>query len=101
MPGKMAIQNKWFGARLVDLSHGCDAPLYAHGLVHVGTKCLIKRVDRPRYGDFLHLLEQVKVAQHEVALCTNEYFCIAVFELFKQFTCPAERCFFGIIPIGH
>lgn len=32
-------------ARLVDLSHGCDTPLYAHGLVHVGTKCLIKRVD--------------------------------------------------------
>ena len=23
------------------------------------------------------------------------------FELFKQFTCPAERCFFRIIPIGH
>ena len=78
-------------ARLVELSHGRDAPLYAHRLVHVGTKSLIKRVDRPRYGDFLHLPEQVKIAQHEVAFSTNEYFCIAVFEFFKQFTCPAER----------
>lgn len=42
------------------------------------------------------LSEQAKVAQHEVALCTNEYFSIAVFEFFKQFTLSAERCFFGI-----
>ena len=88
-------------ARLVALSHGCEASLYAHGLVHVGTEWLIKRVDRPRHGDFLHLAEQVKVAQHEVALCTNEYLRIAVFEFLKQFTCPAVLCFFRIISIGH
>ena len=85
-----------FRSLLLQLLPICDAPLYAHRLVHDGTEWLIKRVDRPRYDDFLHLSEQVKVAQHEVALCTNEYFSIAVFEFFKQFTRSAERCFFGI-----
>ena len=34
-------------ARLIDLTHCVQTTFYAHGIVHIRTKPLVKRIDRP------------------------------------------------------
>ena len=57
--------------RLIELPHGFQPALNAHGTVHFLTEALVHRVDRPGHVGAGKLPDQVQVAQDQIRLRGN------------------------------
>ena len=58
-------------ASLVELAHGLQSALDAHGHVHLAAECLVERVNAPRHTGVWEGLDQIQVPKDQVALGGN------------------------------
>ena len=85
----------------VELTHGLQPPFDTHAAIHLAAEVLVERVDAPRHAGIGEGLDQVKVAQHEVALGGDADADAAALQLFQQSTCALVFGFAGLIAVRH
>jgi hypothetical protein len=81
--------------------HGRKPSLDAHGFIHVILEGFVQRVNRPAYASTRECLDEIQVAEHQVALRGYREFDATALKLFQQSPGTAILLLFWQIRVGN
>ena len=88
-------------AGIMEGFHGRKPSLDAHGFVHVILEGFVQRVNRPAYASTRECLDEIQVAEHQVALRGYRELDAAALKLFQQSPGTAILLLFWQIRVGN